>query len=64
METRSNSTKRMEMVKTMPELREKLWHNVKRLQQGLKDRGFDIGSTNSPCREIVPIGILISIVCI
>ena len=35
--------KRMEMVKTMPELREKLWHNVNRLQEGLKARGFDIG---------------------
>ena len=39
--------KRMEMLKTMPELREKLWHNVNKLQQGLKDRGFDIGTTNS-----------------
>ncbi|MGI8633953.1 MAG: aminotransferase class I/II-fold pyridoxal phosphate-dependent enzyme, partial [Segetibacter sp.] len=27
---------RMEMVKTMPELREKLWSNVYRLQEGLK----------------------------
>jgi glycine C-acetyltransferase len=44
--------KRMEMVTTMPELREKLWHNVKRLQQGLKDRGFDIGKTNSPVTPI------------
>lgn len=44
--------KRMEMVKTMPELREKLWHNVKRLQQGLRDRGFDIGKTNSPVTPI------------
>jgi len=44
--------KRMEMVLTMPELREKLWQNVKRLQQGLKDRGFDIGHTNSPVTPI------------
>jgi glycine C-acetyltransferase len=44
--------KRMEMVKAMPELREKLWDNVKRLQQGLKDRGFDIGSTNSPVTPV------------
>ena len=28
--------KRMEMLKTMPELREKLWHNVNKLQSGLK----------------------------
>jgi glycine C-acetyltransferase len=42
----------MEMVKTMPELREKLWQNVHRLQEGLKARGFDIGSTNSPVTPI------------
>ena len=44
--------KRMEMVKQMPELREKLWHNVNRLQNGLKERGFDIGNTNSPVTPI------------
>lgn len=44
--------KRMEMVTTMPELREKLWHNVSRLQNGLKERGFDIGHTNSPVTPI------------
>src|SRR4029077_16691048 len=44
--------KRMDMIKTMPELREKLWHNVKRLQAGLKERGFDIGHTNSPVTPI------------
>ena len=45
--------KRMEMVKTMPELREKLWHNVNRLQKGLKERGFDIGNTNSPVTPVL-----------
>lgn len=44
--------KRMEMLKTMPELREKLWHNVNKLQKGLKEKGFDIGSTNSPVTPI------------
>ena len=44
--------KRMEMVKSMPELREKLWYNVNRLQEGLKARGFDIGHTNSPVTPI------------
>lgn len=43
---------RMEMLKTMPELREKLWYNVNRLQEGLKARGFNIGSTNSPVTPI------------
>jgi glycine C-acetyltransferase len=44
--------KRMEMVTTMPELREKLWSNVYRLQEGLRARGFDIGNTNSPVTPI------------
>lgn len=44
--------KRMDMAINMPELRAKLWHNVKRLQQGLKERGFDIGNTNSPVTPI------------
>jgi glycine C-acetyltransferase len=43
---------RMQMVLSMPELREKLWHNVSRLQSGLKERGFDIGHTNSPVTPI------------
>ena len=43
---------RMEMLLTMPELREKLWHNVRRIQNGLKEKGFDIGSTNSPVTPI------------
>ncbi len=44
--------KRMEMLKTMPELREKLWHNVNKLQNGLRDKGFDIGTTNSPVTPV------------
>ena len=43
---------RMEMLKTMPELREKLWHNVNRLQKGLREKGFDIGDTNSPVTPV------------
>lgn len=39
--------KRLEMLKTMPELREKLWHNVNKLQKGLRDAGFDIGNCDS-----------------
>ena len=44
--------KRMEMLMTMPELREKLWHNVNRLQNGLREKGFDIGTTNSPVTPV------------
>jgi glycine C-acetyltransferase len=39
--------KRLDMLRTMPELKNKLWENVNALQSGLKDRGFDIGSTQS-----------------
>lgn len=43
---------RMEMLKTMPELKQKLWYNVNKLQNGLKERGFDIGKTNSPVTPV------------
>lgn len=39
--------KRLDMLRTMPELKEKLWKNVNALQSGLKDHGFNIGNTNS-----------------
>ena len=45
--------KRMDMLKTMPELREKLWHNVNLLQKGLREKGFDIGTTNSPVTPVI-----------
>jgi len=38
---------RLKMLKTMPELKDKLWSNVRKLQSGLKEAGFDIGNTNS-----------------
>jgi glycine C-acetyltransferase len=44
--------KRLELLRNDPKLREKLWHNVRRLQQGLKNKGFDIGNTNSPVTPI------------
>ncbi|MEJ7737352.1 MAG: pyridoxal phosphate-dependent aminotransferase family protein [Chitinophagaceae bacterium] len=44
--------KRMEMLKRMPELKQKLWSNVNKLQTGLKERGFDIGKTNSPVTPV------------
>ena len=39
--------KRLDMLKTMPELKNKLWENVNALQSGLKENGFDIGDTNT-----------------
>ena len=39
--------KRIEMMKSRPEFKKKLWDNVFSLQKGLKNRGFDIGNTQS-----------------
>jgi glycine C-acetyltransferase len=39
--------KRLELLRTKPELREKLWFIVDKLQSGLKELGFDLGATNS-----------------
>jgi glycine C-acetyltransferase len=39
--------KRFELLKSKPELREKLWKIANQLQNGLKERGFDIGVTNT-----------------
>ena len=39
--------KRLDMLRSMPELKAKLWENVNALQNGLKERGFDIGTTTS-----------------
>ena len=39
--------KRLEMLRSMPELKDKLWVNVNYLQNGLKSKGFNIGDTNT-----------------
>lgn len=39
--------KRLDMLRSMPELKAKLWENVDALQGGLKNAGFDIGTTNT-----------------
>jgi glycine C-acetyltransferase len=39
--------KRLEMLRNHPELKEKLWENALKLQNGLKAKGFDIGKTDS-----------------
>jgi len=44
--------RRLEMLRTMPALKEKLWYNANKLQEGLKARGFDIGKTDSPVTPI------------
>jgi glycine C-acetyltransferase len=39
--------KRLELLRNLPELRQKLWDNALKLQAGLKERGFDIGKTDT-----------------
>ena len=39
--------KRLELLRTRPELKNKLWENALKLQKGLKEKGFDIGKTDS-----------------
>lgn len=39
--------KRLELLRTQPELKDKLWTIVNALQSGLKENGFDIGTTKS-----------------
>jgi len=44
--------KRLELMRTRPELREKLWKITNALQNGLTDTGFNIGNTNSPVTPV------------
>ncbi len=39
--------KRLELLRNHPELKANLWSNATKLQNGLKERGFDIGNTDS-----------------
>ena len=39
--------KRLELIRTMPELKDRLWEITNALQSGLKAAGFEIGPTNS-----------------
>ncbi len=44
--------KRLELIKTHPELRTQLWEIVHALQNGLRSRGFNIGDTQSPVTPV------------
>ncbi len=45
--------KRLELVRKHPELRESLWNIVNNLQKGLRDNGFNIGTTESPVTPVL-----------
>ena len=46
------SLKRLELLRTRPELKNNLWEIVNALQKGLKDGGFNIGTTQSPVTPV------------
>ncbi|MBK8681800.1 MAG: aminotransferase class I/II-fold pyridoxal phosphate-dependent enzyme [Bacteroidetes bacterium] len=50
--------KRLELLKTRPELKEKLWKNVNMIQAGFRERGFNLGNTDSP---VTPVFLQVSI---
>jgi glycine C-acetyltransferase len=50
--------KRMELIKTRPELREKLWTVVKALQKGFRAKGLNLGNTESPVTPVFMSGSL------
>jgi len=44
--------KRLELLRTQPELKDNLWVIVNALQSGLRARGFNIGNTQSPVTPV------------
>lgn len=45
--------KRLELLRTKPELKANLWTVVNALQEGLKSKGFNIGTTQSPVTPVM-----------
>jgi glycine C-acetyltransferase len=48
--------KRLELLRSHPEYREKLWTIVRALQSGLQEKGFNIGTTESPVTPVLLAG--------
>lgn len=44
--------KRLELIRTRPELKDNLWKIVNALQNGLRESGFEIGKTESPVTPV------------
>lgn len=44
--------KRLELLQTQPQLREQLWNVVRTLQNGFRERGFNLGNTQSPVTPV------------
>jgi len=45
--------KRLELLKSQPELKDRLWTVVNALQNGLRERNFNIGTTKSPVTPVI-----------
>lgn len=45
--------KRLDMIRNSSEFRDKLWINVRAMQNGLRERGFNIGDTQSPVTPVL-----------
>ncbi|MCZ8023530.1 MAG: aminotransferase class I/II-fold pyridoxal phosphate-dependent enzyme [Cyclobacteriaceae bacterium] len=45
--------KRLELLRTKPELKDNLWKITNAIQQGLRDRGFVLGNTTSPVTPVL-----------
>ncbi|GAB3223554.1 aminotransferase class I/II-fold pyridoxal phosphate-dependent enzyme [Hymenobacter seoulensis] len=45
--------KRLELLRTQPELKDNLWTIVRALQSGLREKGFNIGTTSSPVTPVL-----------
>jgi glycine C-acetyltransferase len=45
--------KRLELLRTQPEHKEQLWKVVNALQGGLRQRGFNIGTTQTPVTPVI-----------
>lgn len=45
--------KRLELLKTQPELKNNLWTITKAIQKGLRERGFTLGDTTSPVTPVL-----------
>jgi glycine C-acetyltransferase len=45
--------KRLELLRTKPELKENLWTIVHALQNGLREKGFNIGTTTTPVTPVL-----------
>ncbi len=47
------SLKRLELIRTQPQLKEQLWTVVNALQKGLREAGFNIGITSTPVTPVL-----------